>query len=56
MTAILFTAAAILAICLGFVFWLIRRSPEAHEDREGFHAGAPPVPEEKNPDSESRVA
>ena len=32
--------AAILALCAGAVFWFIRRSPEGHEDREGYHPGA----------------
>jgi len=36
--------AAILALCAGAVFWFIRRSPEGHEDREGYHPGAAKKP------------
>lgn len=55
-TAIPYVGGAILCACVIFVWWLIRHSPEAHQDKEGFHKGAVEKPARENPKSESKVA
>jgi hypothetical protein len=57
MVKILLALGACLGACVLFILWLIRRSPEGHEDARGFHYGSPDRPaahQEKNDASGDR--
>ena len=35
-----FIVLALLGLCVGIVLWLVRRSPEGHEDGQAFYFGS----------------
>jgi len=48
MPKVLIVTAVIVCACAIFVLFLIKRSPEGHEDSEGFHRGPKAEPMESS--------